>query len=133
MRRVFLDTVGLLALWNRNDQWHDPAVEAMRAISAENADGFASEVVLLECGNAAARTGFRDEVISFRKDATAAGLVVIPTEAELEKAWTAYKRRAGGGAGIVDQISFVLMRRLGISEAFTNDEHFRAAGFVTLF
>jgi predicted nucleic acid-binding protein len=25
------------------------------------------------------------------------------------------------------------MRRLGIRQAFTNDEHFRAAGFETLF
>lgn len=133
MRRVFLDTVGLLAVWNRNDQWHDRAVEAMRAISAENADGFLSEGVLLECGNAAARTGFRDEVISFRANATAAELIAVPTENKVEMAWIAYKRREAGGAGIVDQLSFVLMRRLGISEAFTNDEHFRAAGFVTLF
>jgi len=25
------------------------------------------------------------------------------------------------------------MRRLGLTEAFTNDQHFRAAGFTTLF
>lgn len=133
MRRVFLDTVGLLAVWNRNDQWHSRAIEAMRAITAENADGFSSDIVFLECGNAAARSGFRDEVVSFRKDAIAAGLVAVPTEDELELAWDAYKRRDAGGAGIVDQVSFLLMRRLGITEAFTNDEHFRAAGFVTLF
>ncbi len=30
-------------------------------------------------------------------------------------------------------VSFVLMRREGITEAFTNDEHFRAAGYVALF
>ncbi len=38
-----------------------------------------------------------------------------------------------GQAGIVDQVSFVVMRRLGITEAFTNDRHFQAAGFHTLF
>jgi predicted nucleic acid-binding protein len=42
-------------------------------------------------------------------------------------------KRIASGAGIVDQVSFIIMRRLGITEAFTNDEHFRAAGFVTLF
>ena len=36
-------------------------------------------------------------------------------------------------AGIVDQVSFVVMRRLGLTRAFTNDWHFRAAGFETLF
>jgi uncharacterized protein len=35
--------------------------------------------------------------------------------------------------GIVDHVSFTIMRRLGISKAFTNDGHFRAAGFETLF
>lgn len=36
-------------------------------------------------------------------------------------------------AGIVDHVSFVLMRRLGITEAFTHNGHFTAAGFTTLF
>ena len=35
--------------------------------------------------------------------------------------------------GFVDLISFHVMRRLGLAEAFTNDRHFQAAGFVTLF
>ena len=33
----------------------------------------------------------------------------------------------------VDQLSFQVMRRLGLTEAFTNDQHFQAAGFTTLF
>jgi len=33
----------------------------------------------------------------------------------------------------VDHVSFVVMRRLGVGRAFTNDRHFRAAGFETLF
>jgi predicted nucleic acid-binding protein len=42
-------------------------------------------------------------------------------------------KRSFGQAGIVDHISFLVMHRLGITDAFTNDGHFRAAGFVTLF
>ena len=41
--------------------------------------------------------------------------------------------RAASQAGIVDQVSFIVMRRLGIIEAFTNDKHFEAAGFRVLF
>jgi predicted nucleic acid-binding protein len=33
----------------------------------------------------------------------------------------------------VDHVSFAIMRRMGIPKAFTNDGHFRAAGFETLF
>jgi predicted nucleic acid-binding protein len=61
------------------------------------------------------------------------GLVFDPTPDEAEEAWAAYDRGEAGGAGIVDQVSFVVMRRLGIQQAFTNDEHFRVAGFETLF
>jgi uncharacterized protein len=35
--------------------------------------------------------------------------------------------------GIVDCISFVIMRRLGLTEVFSNDQHFAAAGFTPLF
>jgi uncharacterized protein len=41
--------------------------------------------------------------------------------------------RAAGEAGNVGHISFGVMTRLGIRQAFTNDSHFRAAGFETLF
>jgi predicted nucleic acid-binding protein len=34
---------------------------------------------------------------------------------------------------IVDHVSFAIMRRLGISKAFTNDRPSRAAGFEVLF
>ena len=36
-------------------------------------------------------------------------------------------------AGIVDLVSFAVLRRLGITQVFTNDKHFTAAGFEVLF
>jgi uncharacterized protein len=44
----------------------------------------------------------------------------------------AYDRGEAGEAGIVDHLSFRVMRRLGLSEAFTNDRHFQVAGFKML-
>ncbi|MDS4021733.1 MAG: hypothetical protein RKR03_14740 [Candidatus Competibacter sp.] len=61
------------------------------------------------------------------------GELIIPTEADWENAWTAYQRGEAGQAGIVDQVSFIIMRQLGITEAFTNDRHFRAASLRVLF
>ena len=43
--------------------------------------------------------------------------------------------RAGGlaaGAGLVDQLSFAVMRRLDLDDVFTNDRHFSAAGYHVL-
>ena len=48
-------------------------------------------------------------------------------------AWELYHRQKPGAAGIVDQVSFLVMTRLRITDAFTNDRHFKAAGFNTLF
>jgi predicted nucleic acid-binding protein len=63
----------------------------------------------------------------------AAGRVVVPTDDDWKDAWAAYKRGEAAGAGMVDHVSFVLMRRLGITDVFTNDRHFRAAGFHALY
>lgn len=59
--------------------------------------------------------------------------VFLDTQREIETAWTAYEHADAAGAGIVDQVSFAVMRRLGITEALTNDHHFHAAGFTVLF
>jgi len=61
------------------------------------------------------------------------GLLIEPSVQEIEDAWEAYGRGEAGQAGIVDHVSFQVMRRLGITEAFTNDKHFQAAGFTVLF
>jgi uncharacterized protein len=58
--------------------------------------------------------------------------LIGPTVQEVEQAWNAYERGEAAQAGIVDHVSFVVMRRLGLTEAFTNDRHFQAAGFTTL-
>ena len=57
----------------------------------------------------------------------------VAAAAPLETAWAAYRAGHAGEAGIVDQVSFAVMRRLGLTEAFTNDRHFAAAGFTMLF
>ena len=133
MTTVFLDTVGLLALWDSSDQWHGAASRALERVVAVGASTVTSAYVLLECGNAASRRQYRHLVDQTRAALEAGGKVIVPTEKDWQEAWTAYRRRPPGDAGIVDNISFVLMRRLSITDAFTNDRHFRAAGFNTLF
>ena len=34
MTAVFLDTVGLLAFWDKTDQWHDEATGALEKVAA---------------------------------------------------------------------------------------------------
>jgi uncharacterized protein len=132
-RGVLLDTVGMIAVWDVRDQWHEVASAAFAALAAGNRPLYVTLPVLLECGNAAARHRYRRDVAGFRDEAAAAGRPIVPTDADVAQAWAAYDRGEAGDAGIVDQISFAVMRRLGLAEVFGNDGHFRAAGFVTLF
>ena len=95
--------------------------------------GVTTGAVILECGNAAARRPYRLDVNQLRQQLVSTGRLIETVEAEWEQAWIAYDRGEAGAAGIVDQVSFLVMRRLGIRQAFTNDSHFTAAGFETLF
>lgn len=129
MTTVFADSVGLLALWNRRDQWHEQAAHAFARIAGEGRVLFTTPFVLAECANAAARWRFRDRPSIARRQFEAAGTLIWPTDED----WAAYERGEAAGAGIVDHLSFQIMRRLGATEAFTNDRHFAAAGLRPLF
>ena len=130
---AFLDTVGLQALWDRSDQWHEVAEQAYRKLSQERATLYTSALVLAECANAAARRPYRATVAALWREMHAAGRVFHHSEPDWEEAWAAYARRELGGPGVVDLISFRAMSELGIERAFTNDRHFRDSGFQTLF
>ena len=130
---AFLDTVGLLALWDESDQWHGASKASLSKLLAERADLVTSSFVLLECGNAAARRPYRSAVSRLRKQMEISHRLIAPTAEDWQTAWLAYERGEADNAGIVDHVSFTIMRRLGISKAFTNDGHFRAAGFKPLF
>src|SRR6266545_286610 len=122
---VFLDTVGLLAVWDEGDQWHPAAHARFTDLQAARADLITTSFVLLECGNAAARRPYRSAVSRLCQQMEAGGRLIVPTAEDWQLAWLAYEKDHADGTGIVDQVSFVVMRRLGTLKAFTNDRHFR--------
>src|SRR4051794_19568605 len=123
----------MLAQWDQSDQWHAIAARAFQELIARGDRTVSTTFVFLECGNAAARRPYRALVAQTREEMEASGRLIVPAQQDWEQAWASYHRQAAGGAGIVDHVSFIVMRRLGISDVFTNDKHFQAAGFNTLF
>ncbi len=133
MNAVFLDTVGLVAMWNRADQWHEAAIAAFELIKSKRHSFVTTSYILLECGNTASRRIYRQQPNLLRDYLVRRNEVIFPTVSDWDEAWKTYSTGDASQAGIVDQISFIVMRRLGIIEAFTNDKHFEAAGFHVLF
>jgi predicted nucleic acid-binding protein len=130
---VFLDSVGILATVNKSDRWHAVAVLAYELLVESRAQPFTTTFILAEVGNAAARNPTRRKVCELFDNLNKTDCIIAPTEQDWHAAWAAYRRGEAGDAGIVDHVSFQVMARLGIRRAFTNDRHFRAAGFEPLF
>jgi predicted nucleic acid-binding protein len=61
------------------------------------------------------------------------GTLIAPTDFDVGAALDAYERGDAGNAGIVDLVSIMVMRRLGMREVFSCEAHFQAAGMKTLF
>lgn len=133
MSVVLLDTIGLLALWDKDDQWHMAARTAYDELVRQRTPMVTTAFVLLECGNAAARRPYRLAVDRLCRQMETEGTLLVPTAEDWDAGWMAYRRGEAAAAGIVDQVSFAVMRRLGLRHAFTNDRHFRAAGFELCF
>ena len=117
----------------RRHQWHADAATAFASLAGAKTRFITTTFVLLECGNAAARRPYRLRVNALRQTLAARGEVLAPTDDDLRAAWSAYDRGEANNAGIVDHVSFVVLRRLGLTQVFTNDRHFPAAGFEVLF
>ena len=96
MTPIFLDTVGLLAVWDQDDQWHSAAVPVYEQIVREGRPTVTTTLVLYECGNAASRSPFRANVNVLRSLLAAEGKLIEPTPDEIEAGWANFVRGLAG-------------------------------------
>jgi predicted nucleic acid-binding protein len=128
---IFLDSSGLYALADRDDDDHEQAVKDMETM--ENSQ----EPVLTHCyvvvetaallqkrlGHAAATTFLQD----------AADFTVVWVTPELHaEAVREFSARKRSKLSFVDVMSFLVMRREGVTEYFGFDGHFGAEGFTAV-
>jgi len=105
---VFLDTVGLPALWDESDQWHPAAQVCFSELLRDRVGLVTTSFVLLECGNAAARRPYRSAVNRLRRQMEQGAYLIVPTADDWQAAWVAYERDEPGSASIVDHFSFLI-------------------------
>jgi predicted nucleic acid-binding protein len=130
--RLFIDTVFVQALLDRNDQWH-VAAKALRPLLDRAREVFMTEAILVEIGNALS-TRDRAGAVDFIQgcyESPKIRVIGIDT-GRLLKALALYRDRTDKRWGLTDCISFVVMDEFGLTAALTADEHFVQAGFRAL-
>jgi len=133
-RTVFLDTSFVIALENKNDPHHGQAKALDEELLKEDALLIFHWGILIEIADGYAHLGRRARGLQLlAKLTTEAGYELFPiTQPLLQEAIDLYRGRADKDWGLTDCISFVLMKKEGITEALTADVHFRQAGFKAL-
>ena len=129
--KTFIDTVFVVALINQRDQYHERAAEL--AESFEGRQFLITDALLLEIANALARK-FRAQAAEVIEYFLSSGDVEVVrlTPDLFDEAFALYQAHQDKAWGLTDCVSFVAMRRAGIQEAITFDQHFVQAGFRAL-
>ena len=129
--QTFIDTLYVIALINRRDQYHAQAI----SVADKYADRplITTDAVLTEIANALAR-GYKQEAVEIVEQFLASEDVeVVRMTPELfAQAFALYRTRADKEWGLTDCVSFVVMQERGITDALTFDKHFVQAGFQAL-
>lgn len=135
--RIFWDTWAFIALTDSNSHYHETAKAIQARLKRQQAILITSEAVLTELGNAFSKQHLRpfaqQHLHSIEQLVAQQSALIINIDKELwQTAWELYIDRPDKDWGHTDCISFVVMQRLGITQAFTGDRHFEQAGFIRL-
>lgn len=133
MADVFLDTSYAIALVNERDQYHARALTLADEWMREGYQAVTTVGVLLEIGNALA-DGYREAAVALL-DAIENDpkIRVVPLTNDLyHQALDLFRDPPDKAWGLVDCISFIVMREGGITATLTADRHFEQAGFTAL-
>jgi predicted nucleic acid-binding protein len=128
---VFVDTSFEVALVNQRDQHHLKALDLSSQFEQRHL--LTTDAVPLEIGNALAKN-FRAASIQVIEDfLTSSKIQIVHLYPDLfYKGFSCYRSRLDQSWGLIDCVSFIVMREAGIVESLTADKHFEQAGFRAL-
>jgi len=126
---VFADTSGLFALLSTTDENHSRAKYAFANLRTRQALLVSTSYVLVETYALLGRRLGLDAVRSFRADFAPVIDVVWIDEALHNAGLDLLLDRRKRQLSLVDAVSFVVMRRRSVAQAFAIDPHFDQEGF----
>lgn len=132
IEKIFLDTVGLIAILNKSDNYHKRACEVY--IGFTNVKLITSDLVLYELANALSKPKFKTDVVGFIRclQNSSSIEIVYTQDFHFEEGLKRYQNFKDKDWGLIDCVSFEIMNAKNISLAFTADHHFEQAGFEIL-
>ena len=132
--KIFIDTGGFAALYNRKDGFHDQAKSIWANLTEKRPLLFTSNFVVSETITLLRKRGDLEASIQFGDALFSSGLVRIVrvNESQETQAWVIYKKFRDQDFSFTDCASFAVMQELGISKAFAFDHHFSVIGFERL-
>jgi predicted nucleic acid-binding protein len=134
VNRVFLDTSGLIAVTNVDDQWHSQAELVWGELVKTGTLFLTTSLILIEIADGLSRIRHRSLAIDLCDRLRNSSQVEIVRASEVieAQAWDLFRQSRDKEWGMTDCTSFVVMRDRNIHQAFTNDRHFEQAGFIRL-
>jgi predicted nucleic acid-binding protein len=134
MTAVFVDTGYLLALEIANDQHHQAAVHHWQQISTSLPPLVTTSYVFDEVVTFFNSRGYHAKAVQVGTNLLRSPSVQLihVDEALFYEAWAYFLQHYDKDYSLTDCVSFVVMRRLGISTAFAFDQHFVQAGFTKM-
>jgi len=135
MKSLFADTFYWIALTDPRDKWRKAALEVTQERNKSQivtTDEVLDEYLAFFSGAAPQTRIEAGRTVRYLLEHS--GLHVVPqSRRSFESGLALYQARPDKGYSLTDCISMGTMRRLGISEALTNDRHFEQEGFQALF
>ena len=131
---AFLDTAFAIALSSSGDDLHRVALALADELERSPTRIVTTRAVLMEIGNALSKQRYRpaavELLLSLENDPK---VEIVPVSGDLyAQAFKLFSERTDKEWGLVDCVSFVVMRERSITDALTSDDHFRQAGFNAL-
>lgn len=134
MKTIYVDTAALVALGNKDDQWHEQAVQVSRQLTLTGCRFITTDAVLLEVGNTFSRALYKPVALRLIQTARQSPRWhCVPLDSDLlEKGLALFRTMSDKDWSLTDSISIVVASDLGITQVFTTDHHFTQAGFMIL-
>jgi predicted nucleic acid-binding protein len=128
---IFIDTGAFLARYIERDQHYADAIAFWNKLAQESIPCYTSNLVLSETLTLLGRRASYDFAAETARNIYASNVLHIlrPDANDEIAAITLLEKYAGQKVSFCDCVSFVLMGRLDISDAFTFDRDFSIAGF----